>query len=106
MEKIYKTNYYKAVHFLGNNLIRLNNIPEIDDSVYENFQTFPEDQEVFQWYLTDCTDDDVKYLTKHFDLLFTYSDKLDLWVLCVTHFGTMWKGVSWETDLKVAEDND
>ena len=74
--------------------------PECGAEVYANEYN---SEEIYQWFLTDCGEDDVEFLRLHFGLLFTYSDKLDLWVLCVTHFGTMWRGVDWETDLEQAE---
>lgn len=61
------------------------------------------EDDIFQWYLTDATEGDVEYLRNHFGLLFTYSNMLDLYVLCVTHYGTSWSYVDWTTDLKYAE---
>ena len=55
-------------------------------------------EEIFQWFLTDCSEFDVKYLREHFGLLFTFSDLLDCYVLCVTHYGTSWDYVEWVTD--------
>ena len=119
MEKKFRTNYQVATSWLNNALILCNDITEIDNSVYEN-QRFSnwinwetgeecdEDDEkatevdIYQWYLTDCTEDAVKFLEKHFGLLFTYSDLLDLYVLCVDHFGTGWDYVEVETDLENA----
>ena len=60
------------------------------------------DREIFQWFLTDCSQNDVEYLEEHFGLLFTFSDVLDLYVLCVDHFGTSWKYVHCDTDLECA----
>lgn len=118
MEKNFKTNYHVAAHWLGSALIMCNNIMEIDPSVYEN-QRFgcyanedgedcdEEDEgayerDIYQWFLTDCTESEVEFLEKHFGLLFTYSDLLDVWVLCVDHFGTRWSYVEIETDLENA----
>ena len=96
-----KTNYYNAVHYLHNNLILCNEIVEIDGSVRENVRFDLKDEEgrtveIFQWFLTDASEDDVEWLEKSFHLKFTYSDKLDLYVLCVDHFGTPWNGVECE----------
>lgn len=60
------------------------------------------DREIFQWYLTDCSESEVEFLEEHFGLLFTFSDVLDLFVLCVDHFGTNWKYVHHDTDLENA----
>lgn len=53
--------------------------------------------EIFQWLITDCSESDVKYLRETFGLLFTYSDLLDCYILCVTHYGTGWDYVYWST---------
>lgn len=103
------TDYYTAVNWCNNHRVMCNNIAEIDPSVYDNarFAWYDEeteaDTEVFQWFITDCSEDDVNFLESHFPgLLFTYSELLDCFVLCVDHFGTMWKGVAIETTLEYA----
>lgn len=90
------TNYYVAVRAIANRI--LCNINEIDPSVYDNVRFSLEDEEgnaveIYQYFLTDCEESDVRYLEKSFGLLFSYSDKLNLYVLCVDHCGTPWKGV-------------
>lgn len=72
---------------------------EWDDDEYEA----PEKPEIFQWFITDCSEWDVKFLREHFGLLFTYSDLLDCYILCVTHYGTAWDYVHWSTDIEYAE---
>ena len=99
----YSTTYRTAVEWLNTNLVLCNNLPEIDFSLYENMrQGFDEDTEIFQWYITDASDFDVQWLEEHFGLLFTYSDMLDCYVLCVDHFGTAWDYVMIETDIENA----
>ena len=104
----YSTNYRVATHWLGNSLILCNGIVEKDFSVYENcrFSVFDEETgeetEIYQWFLTDCSESDVEYLEEHFGLLFSYSDMLDLYILCVTHYGTSWDYVHCYTDLENA----
>ena len=94
--KIFKmTNYRTAAHWCGTSLILCNNIAEIDEGLWENCRFPLEDEdetpvEVYQFYLTDCSEDTVEYLERSFGLLFTYSEKLDLYVLCVDHWGTAW----------------
>lgn len=91
---IRNTNYYNAVHYLHSSLVLCNNLPEVDPSVYDNFRfELDDDRDIFQWFITDCTENDVEWLEKSFGLLFTYSDALDVYVLCVDHYGTMWDGV-------------
>lgn len=93
------TNYYDAVNFFGNSFILCNEISSVDPSIYDNanFDWYDEENdtevEVFQWYLTDISQDDATYLADRFGLLFTYSDLLNMYILCVNHFGTSWKYV-------------
>lgn len=107
--KTYKTNYSVAVNWCNNALILCNNITEIDHSVYDNmrFELFDEEdgtqKDIYQWFITDCTDDDVEYLEQTFGLLFTYSDLLDKYILCVDHCGTSWDYVEWETTNELAK---
>lgn len=93
------SNYYDAVHYFNNSLILCNNIAEIDPSVYDNIRFSLEYEDgytvdIYQWFLTDCSELDVEYLEKRFNLLFTYSDTLEVFILCVDHYGTSWRGVS------------
>ena len=84
--RIMITDYYTAVHWLGSAFILCNNIWEIDYSVSENIE-YPESWEdedrerceIFQWFLTDMSEEDKDYMQEHFpDLIFSYSGKLDL----------------------------
>ena len=107
--KTYKTNYSVAVNWCNNAIILCNKITEIDPSVYDNmrFELFDEEdgtqKDIYQWFITDCTDDDVEYMEQTFGLLFTYSDLLDKYILCVDHFGTSWDYVEWETTNELAK---
>lgn len=107
----YTTNYKVAVHWLNSSLILCNNIAEIDETVIENarFNFVEEDEdgnetitEIFQWYLTDCNESEVEFLEEHFGLLFSYSEKLDLYILCVDHYGTSWDYVLCDCDFENA----
>lgn len=94
-----RTNYYAAVNWLHKGLVLCNNLPEVDPSVYENVRTDvygdnEDPKEIFQWYITDFNADEVEWLEQTFpDLIFTYSDLLDVFVLCVDFYGMSWKGV-------------
>lgn len=94
------TTYRIATHWLRNSFILCNEIAEIDaESIWENARFNMEDEDgnpvdIFQYFLTDCSESDVEYLEKTFGLLFTYSNKLDCFVLCVDHCGTSWDYVS------------
>lgn len=110
-KELFRTNYATAVDWLDTQLILCNNIGEVDPSVYDNlrFNLFEEDEdgyenetEIFQWFLTDASESDVEWLEEHFGLLFTYSDLLDLYVLCVDHWGTGWDYVMIDTDIPQA----
>lgn len=148
MKKLYHTNFAVAVNWCNNALILCNNIPQIDDSIWDNFESIvdldyeseydengneispecpgcPEcgtamkqrgpdmvcpkcdygegEVEIYQWYVTDCSKWDMEYLRDTFGLLFTYSDLLDCYILCVTHFGTSWDYVDWHTTNSNAE---
>ena len=88
------TDYKTAVEWCRNGLILCNNILEIDPAFYEeNAELFAEDEEgnapeYFQFFLTNMTNGDKEYLEKTFDLVLGYSPLLDVYVLCVPHFGT------------------
>lgn len=101
------TDYKTAAHWLHNSLILCNNIVEVDPTIFDNvrFNIFDEDEnavEIYQYFLTDCTGSDVEYLEEHFGLLFSFSELLDCFVLCVDHWGTAWSSVPCETDLENA----
>ena len=88
------TTYEIATKWLDMNLILCNNICEIDQSVYDNFRfEFDENDDIYQWFLTDLPESTVKWMEKNFDLKFTYSELLDCFVLCVDHCGTRWSSV-------------
>ena len=105
---MYKTNYYVATHWLHNSLVLCNNIAEADSSIWDNcrFNLYDEDdnpKEIYQYFITSCSEWDVEFLEKHFGLLFTYSELLDCYILCVDHWGPGWDYCYMETDLKNAE---
>ena len=92
-----QTTYSIAINWLRPSLVLCNNIAEIDQSVFDNarFSFYDEDEEIeteiFQWYLTNLSLDDVEWMEKNFpDMKFTYSALLDCFVLCVDHYGTGW----------------
>ena len=90
--------YSDAVKRFNNNLILCNNVTEIDSELFENvcFDAFNEDGDlidIYQYYITDCSKEDVVYLSKWYDLKFAYSEVLDCYILCVDHWGTSWTGV-------------
>lgn len=105
--KKFMTNYLVAVNWLGNSRVMCNNIPNIDPTVWDNlrFSLELEDgctRDIFTWYITDCDDREVEYLEDKFGLLFTYSELLAAWILCVDHYGTNWGWVECETSIESA----
>ena len=89
--------YSDALKFGVCNMVALNNIHTIDTSfdgylnsrMSSNIQEQMDNDgyytEVYNYFITDCTDDDVEYLVKGFsDMWFAYSDLLDAWVLLQT----------------------
>lgn len=101
--KTYGTNYRVATQWMNNSYILCNDIVEKDPSVIDNARFAWDDEEtgemtdIYQWFLSDCSDDDVRYLEDTFGLLFSYSDLLGLYILCVDHYGTSWDYVYCET---------
>ena len=96
-----QTTYSIAINWLRPSLVLCNKIAEIDPSVFDNarFSFYDEDEEteteIFQWFLTSFSLDDVEWIEKNFpDIKFTYSDMLDCFVLCVDHWGTGWDYVA------------
>lgn len=93
---------YKTAATWQCSLILCNNIPEFDPSVWDNMRWdyYDDEQdeytEIYQWYITDLSDWAVQWMEKTFDLHYTYSEVLDCYILCVTHWGTAWSGVPCE----------
>ena len=105
------TNYRTAANWLNGSLILCNEIANIDEFLMENarFDYYDEEtdtyKDIYQYYLTNYNENDVLFLEEHFGLLFSYSEKLDLFVLCVDHYGTSWDYVFCSTDLETAVRN-
>lgn len=101
-----RTNYRTAANWLHNSLILCNEVQN-EEMFWENCRFDVEDEEgnymdIYQTYLTDCSESDVCFLEEHFGLLFSYSERLNLYILCVDHYGTSWDYVSCDTDLECA----
>ena len=98
-----ETTYLTAVNWLNNSRILCNDICRIDETFWDNCRfDLEEGDEIFQFFLTNCTESDVEFLEEHFGLLFAYSELLDLYVLCVNHYGTHWDSVPCYTDIEMA----
>ena len=107
-QKAYATTYAVAASWAGCTTILCNNIAQIDEELFYNTIGYECDEEteeypeIFQYYLTNCSEDLAVFLNEHFGLMFAYSEKLDLWVLLVDHCGTGWDYVEVDTDLHTA----
>ena len=105
-ERNIETTYLTAVNWLNNSRILCNDICNIDELFWDNCRfELEEGDEIFQFFLTNCSLSDVEFLEKHFGLLFAYSQLLDLYVLCVDHYGTSWDCVTCYTDIEMAKKN-
>lgn len=88
-----KASYRTMVDWLIGDILLCNNICEVDSSVYDNmeFDSYDEENDcyidIYQYYLCDAH---CKEELKKYGFLFSYSDMLELDVLCVDHFGTSW----------------
>ena len=95
--------YSSAIKRFGNSYVLCNNVPAIDSNLWDNvyFNPFTEDDvliDIYQYYITDCSEEDVKYLSNWYGLKFAYSEELDCFILMVDHWGTAW-------DYVMIEDN-
>lgn len=104
----YGTNYRVAVKWCNNSYVMCNNIVEIDPTIWDNMRFGLEDEdgnciEIYQWFISDASEDDVRYLESAFGLKFTYSELLDCFILCVDHYGTSWGYVYCETNNEYAK---
>ena len=104
--------YKRLVDYLFNSMILCNNIQEVLYEVGEYLQEntesgnslYDEEEEsveIYQYFLVDFNSScDYDFLKKYCDneIVLFYSEKLDCYVLGVTHFGTSWDYVL--TDMK------
>ena len=70
---------------------------EITQEKFEELEEQGEDVEeyqkdIYQQYI--ISERDAERLEKYTNEIVLYCEQLDLYLLCVTHFGTMWSGVS------------
>jgi len=106
MEKEIEVVSYQELARRVGDMIMCNNITTIDENLYDNLENgelyYQEKdsngeliddygKEIYQFYLINQNSAD--YLKRNTDEIIFYSDKLDLWVWGITHFGTSWSGV-------------
>lgn len=85
-------------------LILCNIVAERDNLEYEF--DWGDDTYIYQYYLTDIYNEYVLDYYKKRGLKFAYDTDLDLYVLCVDHFGTAWDGVEIREREEDSEDDD
>lgn len=91
-------------------MVLCNDIQNIEDySIYDNMEyerdEDDEDEEypeIYQWFIVEPHSYWFEQYKENF--VMTYSDKLNVWILCVTHFGTGWGYVS--TDVKIIDEEE
>ena len=95
-----RTTYADMIDFCCNNLILNNYIePELsakgfyfDDYCGSRYDEESDEYiDIYQQYI--ITSQDAERLAEYTNEIVVYNDELDLYLLCVTHFGTMWSGV-------------
>lgn len=82
--------YRNAAEYMHNKLILCNNIVDIDGSIWDNCNLYNAEQDFYQYFLTDCSQDDAERLHRWFGLTLIYAERLGLYVLAVDHWGTNW----------------
>ena len=93
--------YATIVDMFARDILLCNNILELDVSVLDNIEMredYEDVPDIFQWYLCNLTDFDKEYLINA-GVVLSYSNLLDLDVICVNHWGTGWDYVL--TDVKL-----
>ena len=98
-----KVSYRRLINAYIQDLVLCNNIAEIDSSIWDNMGEVEEDLEIYQYCLCNLSGYEKDRLTE-FGIILSYSDMLDLDVLCVEHFGTSWDYVM--TDVEWSENFD
>lgn len=84
------TDYNTAIHWLGNQYIKLDIINELDKNLKLDTYNVLDYRDVCEWYLCNCTHEEMLYLAKNFNIAFAWSKLLCKYILCVNHFGTRW----------------
>lgn len=85
-----KASYRTLINRYVGDIVLCNNIIKIDDSIFYNMsEELDNYDDICQYYLCEVSEGDKKEL-ESYGLIFSYSDMLELDVLCVTHWGTSW----------------
>lgn len=106
-EKENKRLSYKNLFYNDDSLILCNNIiNDYEDLELMNGNDYDEEsdtyEEIYQYYIID--DDTARRLINYTDKIIYYHNRLDIYILGVTHFGTSWDYVL--TDFKLVKDEE
>ena len=87
--------YASAIKRFGNSFVMCNNVPAIDSNLWDNVCFDPYNEhgdliDIYQYFISDCSEEDVQFLSAWYDLKFAYSDELECFILLVDHWGTAW----------------
>lgn len=96
-----RVSYRRLINAYIQDLVICNDITAIDYSVWDNMDEFEE--EIYQYYLCNLSSYERETL-KEYGIILSYSDMLDLDILCVEHCGTSWDYVM--TDVEWSQDFD
>ena len=95
--------YKRVISAYIRDLVLCNNITEIDNSIWDNLGEIDEDLDIHQYFLCNLSGYEREALTEY-GIILSYSNKLDLDILCVEHYGTSWDYVM--TDAKWSDNFD
>ena len=99
-----RVSYRRLISAYIKDLVLCNNIIEIDESVDFNVNcNFVPNEEIYQYYLCNLSSYEREQI-EEYGIILSYSDKLDLDVLLVDHWGTSWDYVM--TDIEWSENFD
>ena len=101
--------YGRIIKRYISDLVLCNNIKNIEEDFWDNIQVNGEIgdyEEFYQFYLCNLTEFEKDTLLDY-GIILSYSNMLELDILCVDHFGTSWDyvmtDVKWSTDWKECE---
>lgn len=94
-----RVSYRRIIERYISDLVYCGNIEKIDDGIYDNMNV-EECEDIYQYYLCNLSDFEKEKL-EEYGIILSYSNVLDLDVLCVDHYGTSWDYVM--TDIEWSE---
>lgn len=100
-----RVSYKRIIDRYISDLVLCNNIENLEpyEELWDNMQNSYEDIEIYQYYVCNLTEFEKEKLLEY-GIILSYSNVLDVDVLCVDHFGTSWDYVM--TDVKWTDNYD